>query len=124
MTRIATRSGWKPILVLTTVCLLLPASASAHPGSGIVVDRSGNVYVVDMVSGVWKLDVHGALIHMPGPGFHWMTLDADDRFGTIQLPSGSGGDIAGPCGRRHADQSTPDRGARGVCSGGASGTDA
>lgn len=94
MTRIATRSGWKPMLVLTTVCLLLPASASAHPGSGIVVDRSGNVYVVDMVSGVWKLDVHGALIHMPGPGFHWMTLDAGDRFGTIRLPSGSGGDIA------------------------------
>ena len=86
------RTKWTPLLLLTVVCLL-PASASAHPGSGIVVDRSGNVYVVDMVSGVWKLDVRGSLSHMPGPGFHWMTLDADDRFATTRLPSGSGGDI-------------------------------
>ena len=37
---------------------------------------------------------------------------------------GSGGYVAGPRGRRYADQSTPDRGARGVHSGGASGPDA
>ena len=47
-----------------------------------------------MVSGVWKLDARGKLSHMPGPGFHWMTLDADDRFAATRLPSGSGGDIA------------------------------
>lgn len=47
-----------------------------------------------MVSGVWKLDVQGALRHIPGPAFHWMTLDANDRFGAVQLPSGSGGEIA------------------------------
>ena len=80
-------------LLLAATCLF-PASASAHPGSGIVVDRAGNVYVVDMVSGVWKLDVHGSLTHMPGPGFHWLTLDAEDRFGTARLPSGAGGEIA------------------------------
>ena len=95
MTRIATRSGWKPMLVLTTV---MPPASGVRLGYTRVqaswsIDRA-IVFVVDMVSGVWKLDVHGALIHMPGPGFHWMTLDADDRFGTIQLPSGSGGDIA------------------------------
>jgi hypothetical protein len=89
----ANRSSWTPMLVLAIACLF-PASALAHPGSGIVVDRSGNVYVVDMVSGVWKLDVHRTLTHMPGPGFHWMTLDADDHFETTRLPSGSGGEIA------------------------------
>jgi sugar lactone lactonase YvrE len=47
-----------------------------------------------MVSGVWKIDAHGTLTHLRGPGFHWMTLDADDRFAAARLPSGSDGDIA------------------------------
>jgi hypothetical protein len=72
---------------------LLPASLFAHPGSGIVVDRLGQVYFVDMVSGIWKLDTHGVLTHIPGPGFHWMALDADNRFSRARLPSGSGGDV-------------------------------
>ena len=80
------------LLALAAACLL-PATALAHPGTGIVVDREGNVFFVDMVSGVWKLDMHGTLMHMPGPAFHWMTLDVGDRFGTTRLPSGSGGDI-------------------------------
>jgi len=84
---------WIQLLVVTVACLI-PAAVIAHPGSGIVVDRLGQVYFVDMVSGVWKLDVHGALTHLPGPAFHWMTLDADDRFGAVRLPSGAGGDIA------------------------------
>jgi hypothetical protein len=84
----------RALLLLAAACLLVPAPASAHPGSGIVVDRAGNVYFVDMVSGVWKLDARGGLTHLPGPAFHWMTLDADDRFRATRLPSGSGGDIA------------------------------
>ena len=89
------RSQWIPIPVwILTLACLLPATAAAHPGSGIVVDRSGQIYFVDMVSGVWKIDVHGALTHMHGPAFHWMTLDATDRFAATQLPSGSGGDVA------------------------------
>jgi len=79
--------------VLTLACLL-PAPALAHPGTGIVVDRFGQIYFVDMVSGVWKLDTLGALTHLRGPAFHWMTLDATDRYATTQLPSGSGGDVA------------------------------
>lgn len=87
-----TRSRW--ILVLLTVAALIPAPALAHPGTGIVVDRLGQVYFVDMVSGIWKLDLHGALTHLPGPAFHWMTLDAEGRFASGPLPSGSGGDFA------------------------------
>ncbi len=82
-----------PVLVLLVACLL-PEPAVAHPGSGIVVDRLGQVYFVDMVSGVWKLDAHGSLTHMPGPAFHWMTLDSENRFGAVQLPSGPGWEIA------------------------------
>ena len=57
-------------LLLLAVACLLPAPAAAHPGSGIVVDQLGQIYFVDMVSGVWRLDAHGALTHMPGPAFH------------------------------------------------------
>lgn len=87
------RGQWIQVSVLTLACLL-PTPAAAHPGSGIVVDRFGQIYFVDMVSGVWKIDAHGALTHIRGPGFHWMTLDAADRFAATQLPSGSGGDVA------------------------------
>jgi DNA-binding beta-propeller fold protein YncE len=86
------RNGWIPILLVTTACLF-PAIAAAHPGSGIVVDRLGQIYFVDMVSGVWKLDAHGTLTHIPGPAFHWMTLDAAGPFAVVRLPSGSSGDI-------------------------------
>jgi len=88
------RSQSIQVLVVLTLACLLPAPAAAHPGSGIVVDRFGQIYFVDMVSGVWKLDTHGALTHRPGPAFHWMTLDATDRFAATQLPSGPGGDVA------------------------------
>ena len=81
------------ILLVAGVCLF-STPAAAHPGSGIVIDRLGQIYFVDMVSGVWKVDTHGALTHLPGPAFHWMTLDADNQFGAVRLPSGSGGDVA------------------------------
>ena len=72
---------------------LLPVVAHAHPGSGIVVDRHGNVYFVDTGSGLWKIDSQGKLIRIPAQRFHWMTLDADDRFANVRLPSVSGGEV-------------------------------
>lgn len=80
-------------LVLLIVLALAPSSAAAHPGTGIVVDRLGQVYFVDMVAGVWKVDTRGALTRIPGNGFHWMSLDADGRFAATSLPSGNAGDI-------------------------------
>jgi hypothetical protein len=83
---------------LTTLSLFaglcLPTRALAHPGSGIVVDRLGQVYFVDMVSGIWKLDTHGGLTHLPGPAFHFMTLDQDGRFDSASLPRGSNWEFA------------------------------
>jgi hypothetical protein len=87
------QTRWGFVLLLAGVCLF-STLAAAHPGSGIVIDRFGQIYFVDMVSGVWKVDTHGALTHLPGPAFHWMALDADNRFGAVRLPSGSGGDVA------------------------------
>jgi len=65
----------------------------AHPGTGIKIDRLGQIYFVDMVSGIWKVDTRGALTHIPGPGFHWMTLDADGLLSATRLPSGPGGEV-------------------------------
>ncbi|OGC77175.1 MAG: hypothetical protein A2Z27_00590 [candidate division Zixibacteria bacterium RBG_16_50_21] len=83
---------WGLVLVLTATCLL-PTSAVAHPGSGIVADRQGQIYFVDTGSGLWKIDSHGTLTRLPGPALHWMTLDADNRFAKVRLPSGSGWEI-------------------------------
>ncbi len=71
----------------------LPRVAAAHPGTGIVVDRKGNVYFVDMVSGVWRVDSAGVLTHVNGPAFHWLALDENDRLARVTLPSGTSGDI-------------------------------
>ena len=73
---------------------LAPTPAFAHPGSGIVVDRLGRVYFVDMVSGIWRLGPGGALTHLPGAAFHWMVLDAEGRFANARLPSGPGWEFA------------------------------
>jgi hypothetical protein len=83
------------VISLTAYLLVSVFSISimAHPGSGIVVDRRGEVYFLDTGSGVWKIDLQGKLTHLPGPRFHWMTLDADDCFSTTHLPNGARGDV-------------------------------
>src|SRR5512143_3343256 len=84
------------IVILSTALVMLAVfsvSIGAHPGSGIAVDRRGEVYFLDTGSGVWKVDLHGRLTHLPGPRFHWMTLDSDDCFSTAHLPAGARGDI-------------------------------
>ena len=80
------------LLALTITCLV-PRPAVAHPGSGIVVDRQGQIYFLDTGAGIWKIDTHGRLTQIPGPRFHWMTLDPDDAFRTAPLPFGSGWEI-------------------------------
>jgi hypothetical protein len=65
----------------------------AHPGSGIVVDRRGEVYFLDTGAGVWKIDLHGRVTQVPGPKFHWMAIDYDDCFRNVRLPTGARGDI-------------------------------
>jgi len=65
----------------------------AHTGSGIAVDRFGQVYFLDTGSGLWKIDRQGKLARISRTMFHWLTVDANDRFANSQLPSGSLGDI-------------------------------
>ncbi len=70
------------------LCLLLGTKASAHPGSGIVVDKDGNVFITDTGQGVWKIDTQGKLTYIPASKFHWMTIDAIGYF--AESPKGFG----------------------------------
>src|SRR5512141_819610 len=66
--------------------LVAGSEVLAHPGSGIVVDRQGNVYFLDTGSGVWKIDRAGKLTKLSAPAYHWMALDVDNKLATVALP--------------------------------------
>jgi DNA-binding beta-propeller fold protein YncE len=66
------------------LCVLFGTGASAHPGSGIVVDRDGNVFFTDTGQGVWKIDNHGKLTFLPAQLFHWMAIDEAGFFAGSQ----------------------------------------
>jgi len=62
------------------VLLTLFVSANAHPPTGIVVDKAGNVYFTDLET-VWKLDTSGALrvfrSGVAGRHVHELTIDKE-----------------------------------------------
>lgn len=60
-------------------------TASAHPGSGIVVDKYGNVYFTYSGVGVVKISADGNLtyIHKATDG-HWLCLDEQGLFSQAQ----------------------------------------
>jgi sugar lactone lactonase YvrE len=71
-------------LTSLVLCVLLGISTSAHPGSGIVVDKQGQVFFTDTGQGVWKIDGQGKLTHLPASLFHWMTIDEAGYFAESQ----------------------------------------
>jgi len=73
---------------LLVIGLLLAGSdALAHPGSGIVVDRDGNVFFIDTGSGVWKIDTDGNLTQLSALNCHWIAIDIKNRLAAATLPS-------------------------------------
>lgn len=85
--------GMVNLLTALVLAVVFSTTIIAHPGSGIVVDRRGEIYFMDTGSGVWKIDLQGKLTQVPGPRFHWITIDPDDRFSNAHLPTGARGDI-------------------------------
>ncbi|MCI0538817.1 MAG: hypothetical protein L0Z50_26730, partial [Verrucomicrobiales bacterium] len=61
--------------------------AAAHPGSGIVVDRRGQVFFSDTGQGVWKVDEQGRLSSHEGPAYHWMAIDHDGSLARTRWPA-------------------------------------
>src|ERR1051325_4587831 len=71
-------------LTSIVLCLLLGTGAVAHPGSGIVIDKEGQVFFTDTGQGVWKIDRQGNLTLLPASLFHWMAIDEDGYFAASQ----------------------------------------
>jgi sugar lactone lactonase YvrE len=70
----------KIIFLFVFLQMLTSMVTSAHPGSGIVVDKYGQIYFTDTGKGVWKIDANGRLIFLPASKFHWMTIDVIGHF--------------------------------------------
>jgi sugar lactone lactonase YvrE len=72
-------------LVILAVCLLRPAPATAHPGSGIVVDAKGRIFFVYSGHGVMQIEPDGSLTCInPSRGGHWLCLDPEGSFSRTQ----------------------------------------
>jgi streptogramin lyase len=61
--------------ICALLCVLFVPRVSAHPGSGIVIDKDGNIFFTDTGLGVWKIDTQGKLTYVPASLFHWMAID-------------------------------------------------
>jgi sugar lactone lactonase YvrE len=79
------------VLGLSAACLLA-ATVIAHPGSGILVDRLGQVYFIDTGSGLWKIDTRGTVSHLSPLRNHWLAIDPNDRFTQSRVPTDAGRD--------------------------------
>lgn len=84
-------NAWRIVLVMAVVCVL-GASVFGHPGSGILVDRLGQIYFIDTGSGLWKIDTRGTPIHLSPLRNHWLAMDPNDRFTQARLPTDPGRD--------------------------------
>ena len=78
-------------LILAAACILA-ATVPGHPGSGIVVDRLGQVYFLDTGSGLWKIDTQGGVTHLSPLRNHWLAIDENDAFTQARLPVDTGRD--------------------------------
>lgn len=72
--------------LLALAALFAWNDAPAHPGSGIVADREGNIYIIDTGAGVWKINRTGTLTRLQAPAYHWLAIDLDGRLTNVTLP--------------------------------------
>ena len=83
---------YRQIILGVAAALVLSASVYAHPGSGIVVDRLGQIYFLDTGSGLWKIDTLGAVSHLSPLRNHWLAIDEKNGFTQGRLPTDPGRD--------------------------------
>jgi len=94
MTRSLERSAVTLLTALALTVGFLSTSIMAHPGSGIAVDRHGQIYFLDTGSGLWRIDTQGRATHRSSLLYHWLALDENSRFANTSLPTGSLGEIS------------------------------
>src|SRR5215217_1754330 len=86
------RRKYFQIILSVVAASVLGAAAMAHPGSGILVDRLGQVYFIDTGSGLWKIDTRGSLSHLSPLRNHWLAMDPTNRFTQSHVPTDPGRD--------------------------------
>ncbi|MDX2152886.1 MAG: hypothetical protein SFV54_19235 [Bryobacteraceae bacterium] len=81
----------RPRLLAATLTLAT-AAALAHPGSGIVIDARGQVYLTDTGQGVWRFGADKTPRLISSQAFHWMAIDEKGHFaGSTALGEHDGG---------------------------------
>ena len=74
------------IIITTLVTLAVADSALAHPGSGIGVDREGQVYFTQTNGkGTWKVSRKGELTLISDVRHHWLDMDLEGHFSRSNL---------------------------------------
>ena len=75
------------IITITTLVMLTAADpALAHPGSGIAVDREGQVYFTQTNGkGTWKVSAKGELTLISDVRDHWLDIDLEGHFSRSNL---------------------------------------
>jgi hypothetical protein len=73
------------LLWLVAAVLLLNCTVSAHPGSGIIVDSQGNVFVGDINRGLLKFTPDGKVSVVLKVAGHWLALDSGKKFAQMDF---------------------------------------
>src|SRR5207247_2603003 len=73
------------ILAVVAQFSLATFRASAHPSSGIVVDRQGNVFFSDLSRGLLQIDAQGEVTTISKEGGHWLALDTNGSFSKVDF---------------------------------------
>jgi hypothetical protein len=73
------------VLAVVARFIIAAFSALAHPSSGIVVDRRGNIFFSDLSRGLLKIDAQGKVTTFHREGGHWLALDAKGSFAKVDF---------------------------------------
>ncbi len=68
------------VVIVVWMQLASMTSTLAHPGSGIVVDRDGNVFVSDINRGLLKFSPDGKVSVVLREAGHWLAVDTEKKF--------------------------------------------
>jgi sugar lactone lactonase YvrE len=76
------------ILAVVGHFIIAASPTFGHPGSGIIADEHGNVYISvigEWAAGLWCIDSSGQTKRLGTTGAHWIALDAQDKFARSDL---------------------------------------
>jgi sugar lactone lactonase YvrE len=71
--------------VVFVVLMQLVSTALAHPGSGIVVDGHGNIFVSDINRGLLKFSPDGKVSVALKEAGHWLAVDSEKKFARMDF---------------------------------------